>query len=372
MSKFDEIVQKINNETEVPEQIKRNFKIALEQLPEEGQVRKVGWSKQILFKVAMLTVAVVMSSTTIYAGIKNRGISQYWKKTWNRDMSSEEMQLVETDVEQSETDTPDQVMTERKFEDLVSVKITETLCDSGQCVVEVVLTPKKENYVIMEPEEEEKIENKRGKQILYANAWISDSPEIEGIVSASCGVTTAEDGSCQYVFSYDYPMNGEKKEFLCHIDVYGDSTNNVWVSKEINFSMTDKSNTTTYVFLPEQVTEVEDSNIMIDKVVVVKTELGIKCTTYYHLAEEIPQDEKINFSTYVWMLNENGERLEGNPGGAGGGSSKLTEISTRENSISWTDYYVRMEIPDVLLVQPHDISAEIVYKPIKVYLKQTK
>ena len=159
---------------------------------------------------------------------------------------------------------------------------------------------------------------------------------------------------------------------MCHLDVWGESTNNEWVSKEIKFAMSDKSNATTYVFLPEVVTEVEDSNIMIDQVVAVKTELGIKCTTYYHLAEDIPQSDKINFSTYIWMLDKNGKRLEGNPGGATGGSSKLTEISTREKSISWTDYYVDMEIPDVLLVQPHDISAEIIYEPVKVYLKKTK
>ncbi len=370
MSKFDEMMQEIDKETEVPEQMKRNFKVTLEQLPEEEPVHKVSHAKQLLFKVAMLSFAVIMGSTTIYAGIKKWGIAQNWKTMWNRDMSSEEMKLVETDVEQSETDTPDQVTTEVKFEDLVSAKITETLCDSGQCIVEVVLTPVQENYVIMGQGEEEKTEKESGKQILYANAWISDSAELEGIVTASHGVTTAEDGSCQYVLSYDYPMNGEKQEFLCHIDVYGESTNKAWVSKEIKFSMTDKSNATTYVFLPEQVTEVEDSNVMIDQVVVVKTELGIKCTTYYHLADEISQNDKIDFSTYIWMLDESGERLEGNPGGATGASSKLTEISTRENSISWTDYYVDMEIPDVLLVQPHDISEEIVYEPVKVYLKK--
>lgn len=366
MSKFDEMVQGIDKETEVPEQMKRNIKVTLEQLPEEGQADKVSYAKHFLFKVAMLALAVIMGSTTIYAGIKKWGIAEHWKMTWNRDMSADEMELVETDVEQSVA------MTECEFDDLVSAKVTETLCDSGQCIVEVVLTPAKENYVIKESGESEETENKSGKQILYANAWISDSMELEGSVTASLGVTTAEDGSCQYVFAYDYPMNGEKQEFMCHMDVYGESTNNAWVSKEIKFFVTDKSNATTYVFLPEEVTEVEDSNVMIDQVVVVKTELGIKCTTYYHLAEEIPQDEKINFSTCIWMLNENGKRLEGNPGGACGGSSKLTEISTRENSISWTDYYVGMEIPDVLLVQPHDISAEIIYEPVKVYLKKTK
>ncbi|MBE5881657.1 MAG: hypothetical protein E7289_05080 [Lachnospiraceae bacterium] len=372
MSKFDEMMQGIDKETEVPEQMKRNLKVTLEQLPEEGAVHKVSHAKQFLFKVAMLAFVVIVGSTTIYAGVKKWGIAQHWKKTWNRDMSQEELSLVETDVEQSETNMQAESVTEYKFDDFVNAKITETLCDSGQCIVEVVLTPEKENYVIMGHGEEEETESKSGKQILYANAWISDSTELEGSVTASCGVTTAEDGSCHYVLAYDYPMNGEKKEFLCHLDVWGESTEHEWVSKEIEFAMSDKSNATTYVFLPEEVTEVEDSNVMIDQVVVVKTELGIKCTTYYHLAEEVPQDEKINFSTYMWMLDENGERLEGNPGGATGGSSKLTEISTKEKSISWTDYYVDMEIQDVLLVQPHDISAEIIYEPVKVYLKKTK
>ena len=366
MSKFDEMMQKIDKETEVPEKMKRTLKDTLEQLPEEGEEYKVSHARQFLFKAAMLAFVVIVGSTTIYAGIKKWGIARHWKMTWNREMSVGEMELVETDVEQSVA------MTECEFDDLVSAKVTETLCDSGQCIVEVVLTPAKENYVIKESGESEETEKKSGKQILYANAWISDSTELEGSVTASCGVTTAEDGSCHYVLAYDYPMNGEKKEFLCHLDVWGESTEHEWVSKEIEFAMSDKSNATTYVFLPEEVTEVEDSNVMIDQVVVVKTELGIKCTTYYHLAEEVPQDEKINFSTYMWMLDENGERLEGNPGGATGGSSKLTEISTKEKSISWTDYYVDMEIQDVLLVQPHDISAEIIYEPVKVYLKKTK
>jgi len=359
MSKFDEMMQKIDKETEVPEKMKRTLKDTLEQLPEEGEEYKVSHARQFLFKAAMLAFVVIVGSTTIYAGIKKWGIARHWKMTWNREMSVGEMELVETDVEQSVA------MTECEFDDLVSAKVTETLCDSGQCIVEVVLTPAKENYVIVESGEEE-TENKSGKQILYANAW------IKGVATASCSGMTAEDGSCQYVLSYDYPMNGEKKEFLCHLDVWGESTNNEWISKEIKFAMSDKSNATTYVFLPEAVTEVEDSNIMIDQVVAVKTELGIKCTTYYHLAEDIPQSDKINFSTYIWMLDKNGKRLEGNPGGATGGSSKLTEISTREKSISWTDYYVDMEIPDVLLVQPHDISAEIIYEPVKVYLKKTK
>lgn len=366
MSKFDEMMQKMDKETEVPEKMKKNMKVTLEQLPEKGQEYKISRMKQFLIKVAMLALVVIAGSTTIYAGIKKWGIAQHWKMTWDRDMSADEMELVETDVEQSVA------MTECEFDDLVSAKVTETLCDSGQCIVEVVLTPAKENYVIMECGESEETENESGKQILYANVWINDMKEAEGVVTASYGVTTTEEGSCQYVFSYDYPMNGETKEFLCHLDVWGEGTNNAWVSKEIKFSMTDKSNATTYVFLPEEVTEVEDSNVMIDQVVVVKTELGIKCTTYYHLAEEIPQNDKINFSTCIWMLNKNGKRLEGNPGGATGGSSKLTEISTREKSISWTDYYVDMEIPDVLLVQPHDISAEIIYEPVKVYLKKTK
>ena len=366
MSKFDEMMQEIDKETEVPEKMKRTLKVTLEQLAEEGQEYKVSRAKQFLFRVAMLAFLVIVGSTTIYAGIKKWGIAEHWKMTWNRDMSAGEMELVETDVEQSVA------MADFEFDDLVSAKVTETLCDSGQCIVEVVLTPAKENYVIVEPGEGEETENKSGKQILYANVWISDTKEVEGGVTASCGVSTGEDGSCQYIFSYDYPMNGEKKEFLCHLDVWGESTNNEWVSKEIKFAMSDKSNATTYVFLPEVVTEVEDSNVMIDQVVVVKTELGIKCTTYYHLAEDIPQSDKINFSTYIWMLDKNGKRLEGNPGGATGGSSKLTEISTREKSISWTDYYVDMEIPDVLLVQPHDISAEIIYEPVKLYLKKTK
>ena len=365
MSKFDEMMQEIDKETKVPEQMKRNIKVTLEQLPEEGQVCKANRWKNFTMKAAMLAFVVIVGSTTIYAGVKKWGIAEQWKKTWNRDMSQEELALVETNVEQSTA------MTECKFDDFVNAKVTETLCDSGQCIVEVVLTPVKENYVIAECGEEE-TGNKSEKQILYANAWISGAKEEEVAVTASCAVSTGEDGSSRYVFSYDYPMDGEKKEFLCHLDIWGESTNNDWVSKEIKFAMSDKSNATTYVFLPEVVTEVENSNIMIDQVVAVKTELGIKCTTYYHLAEDIPQSDKINFSTYIWMLDKNGKRLEGNPGGATGGSSKLTEISTRENSISWTDYYVDMDMPDVLLVQPHDISAEIIYEPVKVYLKKTK
>ena len=175
MSKFDEMIQGIDKQTEVPQQLKRNLKVTLEQLPEEGGSHKVSYAKQFLIKAAVLAFALIMGSTAVYAGIKKWGIAEHWKTTWNREMSQEAMELVETDVEQKEVETSNSSASEYKFGDFVSAKITETFCDSGQCIVSVVLTPKKENYVIMGQGTEEESVAKSGKEILYANVWISDS-----------------------------------------------------------------------------------------------------------------------------------------------------------------------------------------------------
>lgn len=392
MSEFEKIVYRLKEDVPVPEFIKENIEETISELPDKVIVsnRQKNIWKNTTAKVATIIGGVLLGSTTIYASANYSGIATYLEKVWNRVLSQEEAMLLETDVEQKiileETEiTP---ATGEVFQDYVNTEITEALCDNGQCIVEIVLTPAIEGkYIIVQNEEQLKesvlddlgtsitlgeYAQKKEMEILYANITISESGDYESIISASSGAISYIDGSCHYTLSYEYPMEGQKHEFYCHVNVNGKSMENEFVYGQMLFSLCDKSQATTYVYVPEYAEEVEESNTIIDKVLVTKTELGLKCVTYYHLAEDIPENEKLQFGTFVWVLDENGERLEHSAGSPAGGSSKLTAISTTENSISWTEYYINMEMPEVLLVQPHDIVNEVVYEPVEVYLRQTK
>ncbi len=392
MSGFEKIIHKLNEDVPIPEDIKANIEATISELPEKSvsRIKPNNLWKKTMVKVATVTGCVVVTSATIYSAAAYSGIADYLKKVWGRELSAEEMALVETDVEQNECLEETEVTPNiaLNFNDYVNVKISEALCDNGQCIVEVVFTPAEDSKYMIIHNEEQLNENilddagenitlgeyvkETGMEILYANVSISEFGDYESVVTASDGAITYKDGSCHYVLSYNYPMKGQKKEFFCHLNVLGESTNNEFVSSQLEFTLCDRSQATTYVYAPEYKQEVEDSNTVIDKVVITKTELGLKCVTYYHLAEEMAEDEKMNFGTFIWILDEDGNRLEHNEGSAVGGSSKLTTISTKENSITWTDYYTNIEMPDVLLVQPHDVVNEEVYEPIKVYLSQTK
>ena len=145
MSGFEKIIHKLNEDVPIPEDIKANIEVTISGLPEKSvsRIKPNNLWKKTMVKVATVTGCVVVTSATIYSAAAYSGIADYLKKVWGRELSAEEMALVETDVEQNECLEETEVTPNiaLNFNDYVNVKISEALCDNGQCIVEVVFTP---------------------------------------------------------------------------------------------------------------------------------------------------------------------------------------------------------------------------------------
>lgn len=332
--------------------------------------------------VAAAFAAVLIAGTSAYAAVKHFGIVDYYANS-NVNLPQEEVEkLVDTQVQQ------ELVGSDNKEDSLVDFHIREALCDNNQLVVEVEAVPTDPEHYILAPTDCDldcpatdllidgvtegtagEYAAAQGKEILQVEAMIFDGSFIS---ENSMDFVREEDGTLMIVVNTANAVKENIMEISCvtsYVNANDDSAENV-VHSEFTFQITDKSNTTQFIYVPDHAVAAEDiGGSVLDEFVVDQTELTTAVTLKWHLTqalseEEMTEDYAMDFHIYT----EDGTKLAFIRDGSVPMLGKQAQDGTWE--IERTYVYETIDLPDTLIVKAYDfIKSEEVGEFI-VHLKK--
>lgn len=372
------IQEMLNENTPIPEVVKKGAGAAFDAIRTAGeefgmektQGTKNRWSKGRV--AAAACVAMLALGTTTAAAGNYFGLINYF--SWRgKEIPKEAEKLINDNVEQNGNEAGETAENEyAKF------NIRQALCDSGQIMVEIevkALEPDKYFLMTQDWMPEDMISDlgmaseegdmtikeymeKTGKKALEVNAHV-DLGEKE--ISSSFDTKMEPDGTLIIVQNTDNVIhekemtltcntmvlppdledkaNGEEKDLtpeeqaelkekIISGEIKEPAMTDNYIRGSFTFKMTDNSITEKFVYKPEQPGKIEGTAIILDEVVMTKTELGIYVDTTYHYDENATQEEIAASEEIVFdVVKENGDWLESGVGVAGGGTVCLEDGS---------------------------------------------
>lgn len=318
---------------------------------------------------AAAIAAILVVGATAYASGKYFGILDFFSDQGTQ-LSTEADNLVEKDVV---------IATDQTEEDEVMFSIREAVCDSNQIYVVVeAKAVDSERYMILAEDvmldesvkylnnagnSEETVREyaaSRNKEILYAGARI-DSDICTSYFKLE------EDGTGIFVI---YGENMDKKKVLdltCQCSYYEASKEQITVEdvthRSIDFVLHDVSNGKTNVYYPLEKEIMGGSNMVVEKVELTKTELGLYAKLQYSVAEGMEM-QGIGRGVSFSITDINGKEL---PRGVGV-NSVVDEIS--EGVYEVTFCYGLVDLPEQLMIQGYDSDTNQELEPVTVQLSQ--
>ncbi|MDE6625582.1 MAG: hypothetical protein K2K56_04345 [Lachnospiraceae bacterium] len=318
---------------------------------------------------AAAIAAVLLVGTTAYASGKYFGILDFFGEQGTQ-LSTEADALVEKEVV---------IATDQTEEDEVIFNIREAVCDSNQIYVVVEAKPvDSERYMILAEDvmldesvkylnnagnSEETVREyaaSRNKEILYAGARIDSD-------ICTTYFKLEEDGTGIFVI---YGENADKKKVLdltCSCSYYEASKEQITVEdvthRSMNFVLHDVSNDKTNIYYPLEKEVMRGSNMVVEKVELTQTELGLYAKLQYSIAEEIEMQE-MGYAVSFSITDINGKEL---PRGVGV-NSVVDEIS--EGVYEVTYCYALVDLPEQLMVRGYDSNTNRELEPVILQLSE--
>ncbi|MDE5779630.1 MAG: hypothetical protein K2I10_14225 [Lachnospiraceae bacterium] len=398
----------LNGNTPIPEVVEKRAAAAFDAIRTAGEefdmekteITKRKWGKSRV--AAAACIAVLALGTTTAAAGNYFGLLDYFN--WrDREIPKEAQKLINDNVEQKGNEG-----NETAENQYAEFNIRQTLCDSGQMMIEIevkALEPDKYFLMTQDWMPEDMISNlgmvseegdmsieeymeKTGKQALEVNAYVDLG---EKMTSASFDTKMEPDGTLIIVENTENVIREKEMTLTCYTmvlppdlqDKANDEGQNLtsdekdkiaagemkepvvtdnYIRDSFTFKVTDNSISEKFVYKPEQPGKIEGTAIILDEVVMTKTELGLYVDTAYHYdenatPEEIAASEEIVFD----VVKENGDWLERGPGSAGGGT-----VCLEDGSYLQTRDYGVTELLEEMPVKVFDCMSKEQYGIIKV------
>ena len=362
MNYFDDKNKKIlSEESNIPDvvsiQAKAVFSKILSEEKEKNREKEYITMRKFHKKRFVLLVAaiVMVAGTTAFAAVKTWGLPDFFSRTGNELPNAAE-KLVQTDIEQETDDTAD-----------VNFKVREAVCDGQKIYVVLEAKPvDTEKYLLLtmdvnssdsvanlgittdkyETITEYALENR--KEMIYVNAGLSNNGTN---IPGSVDFTTEEDGTLVIMYKADNTFNSKNLKITCNTSVstvdqaghYGKA-----VKGAFDFQLTDESSESTVSY--NQTEALAVAGVIVDKIELSKTELGIYTELTFHIAPDATP-EQINLAKDgLWFeyLDAGGKRWESGLDGSDTIEKVSDGVYVQKNS------FKTKEIPGEITVRGYD------------------
>lgn len=347
---------------ELPLQVKRQADLAYSLIKtnnvtsdvKEFSPKNYHYKKRVVLFAAVLTLVI---GTTAYASIRHWGLNDFFAKS-GKELTEEASTLIEKDVVQTNTET-----------DLVNFKVREAICDIETiCVVLEAKPVNSDQYLLLaldasykDPVTNMGIEAKDGKTIVeYAREtnreMLSVNPSLRNngeYLPCSADYTTEEDGTVVFILKVANTNKAETITLSCNTAVYPIDLNGnagETIKDSFDFQLYNKSTEVINVYQMTNPTTVEDAGVIVDKIEISSTELGLYTELTFHIAPEASNDMIALANDGLWFeyLDESGVTWQSGLSGIGSIDEVSDGVFVQKNNFSLQD------LPDTITVRAFD------------------
>lgn len=356
-------IQILSTEAKVPADVQKKADIAYsiiqaksKEIEYAGRFRKANiYNKK---RIALLIAALsLLFASTAFAAIKHMGLADFFAKS-GKQLPGQASSMIETNIKQDKTNN-----------NLVSFNVREAICDNQTitAVIEAIpVAPDKYLLIATDTRFDDSVSNMgietennvtlveyaaaENKQLLH----VSPSLSYNGTnIMQSVDYTTENDGTVVFIIKGDNILELDNISLTCDITVYPidyDGNYGEIIKDSFDFILTNKSTQVTANYKPIVAEKVKDTGVIVDKIILKKTELGIYTELTFHLSPDATEDQIALAKSGLWFeyLDDSGNVWES-------GLSSIGEIEQINESVfvQKNDFMDRM-LPDVITVRAYD------------------
>lgn len=382
MSRFDDMIDGLREDVEIPETVWRGYTQTLTGLPEKGgfgRHRSRGKIKytnrkndrstggmSILKAAALVLVSVTLLGTGAYAAGKHFGILDFLKGSGNTGAvppaEAEELIVPVTEEEQEKTE-----LTEGMFADYT---VKEAMCDSDSIYVVLEARAKERGRYFFVPEDAmaedlvsgwgidsdmsaEEYAAAKNLEMVHANAGIQNTDEL-GIAVSTIYFQSVEDDVMDIMIECGKTVKEQTLNVVCTGILWNETMTDVEdiLRTEIRFSLTDISDAAAVSYVPTESSEIPGTGAVIEKAEVIQTKLGTYLEILYR------DDNKDFYAGPSFRLADGSVGEEHRirmPSG--------TEI-LKDGEYFWKLSLEKTEFGDSIMVEAYDAETKEVYGTI--------
>ncbi|MFT4146115.1 MAG: hypothetical protein QM644_16820 [Mobilitalea sp.] len=358
-----------SQDTKVPMQVKTQADLAYSFIKtnnvtadlKEYSPKSCHYKKRVVLFAAALTLVI---GTTAYASIRQWGLNDFFARS-GKELSEQASTLIDKDVAQENTENA-----------LVNFKVREAICDNE--TISVVLEAKPVNsdkYLLLALDASYKdplvnmgIEANDGETIVeYAREtnreMLSVNPSLSNngeYISFSSDYTTEEDGTVVFILNGTNTNKAENITLTCNTAVYPIDLNGnagELIRDSFDFQLNNKSTEVINVYQMSNPTVVEDTGVIVDKVEISRTELGLYTELTFHIAPEASNDMIAIAKDSLWFeyLDENGNTWQSGLTGIGSIEVISEGVFVQKNNFSLQD------LPETITVRAFDCWSKTIF-----------
>lgn len=384
MSRFDDMVQGLREEVEIPESVWKGYTQTLEKLPEKGGYRnrrgknKPGSRKRgghpagvrALKAAALVLASVTLLGTGAYAAGKYFGILDFLRGNGSAGAmppaKAESLIVPVAEEEQQKTE-----ITEGMAADYT---VKEAMCDSESIYVVLEARAKERGRYFFVPEDaaaEDPVRNwgvdsdlsageyaaEKNLEIMHANAGIQNTDEL-GIAVSAIYFQWVEDDVMDIMIECGKTVKEQTLDVVCTGILWNESMTDMEdiLRTEIRFSLTDISNAEAIAYEPADTAEIPGSSAVIEKAEVIQTKLG----TYVEVIYRDNDTENFDIHSLRLAGSDGQEHIIRMPSG--------TEI-LGNGEYFFKMYLEKRELGDSILLEAYDEETKEVYGTIELVRK---
>lgn len=365
MNKMDrKLVRIFTKDTHIPAQVKYQTNLAYSMLLSRNSkatdIKKCNLPRKHFNKKVVLVAAVLtlVLGTTAFASVKRLGLNDFFTK-YGKSLPEQSTPLVENEVKQ-----------EASKQELVSFRVREAVCDSQSIYVVLEAKPiDAEKYLLLaldvmynDPvanmgitsEYKETLVDyakRTNRQMLSVHPSLSDNGTY---IMHSADCTTEEDGTVVFILKGDNISNKENLTLTCGTTVYPidwDGKSGEVTKDSFEFQLTNRSTELVHVYQMDQPTIVKNTGVIVDKIELRETELGIYAELTYHLASDATEEmiKQAKDSLCFEFLDEEGNVWKHGLSGTGGFEETSDGVFVQKSDFSLK------ELPTSITVRAYDI-----------------
>lgn len=319
---------------------------------------------------AAIGILVAAGGVSAYAASQNLSLLSLFQGE-SKEVQKSAEKLLDKKVEQEKSSNKEQSQ-------LATFKIREAIVDKNQVKVQVeVKAVEPEKYLLVYQDAEPELdpvgnldlEGVSGKQTIaeYAESLGKKCLKVEAVISGadvdsqSIDNHMEKDGTMLYNISFENTKKSPKLKYICETIVVPEEGD--IIRDKINFTLKDNSNLEVVKYLPVKEGKVPGTDLVIDKVTFVKSDLEMMCNVKYHYAGKSKEWENTkDFDIGFYLLDSDGKVIESNEGGGTQPDEKDSTVLTQ----SWS--YSLKDLPKTVSFQVKDVMEKTVYGTVDVKL----
>ena len=369
MSRFDDMINGLRDDVEIPETVWRGYTQTLADLPKKGgcrgskgkhrKNRRTGMS--CLKAAALIFVSVALLGTGAYAAEKYFGILDFMRGSGNTDAvlpaEAEELIVPVAEEEQQKTE-----ITEGMAADYT---VKEAMCDSESIYVVLEARAKERGRYFFVPEDaiaEDPVRDwgidsdlsageyaaSRNLEIMHVNGAIRNTDEL-GIAVSTIYFQWVEDDVMDIMIECGKTVREQTLDVVCTGILWNESMTDMEdiLRTEIRFTLTDISNAEAIAYAPADTAEIPGGSAVIERAEVIQTKLG----TYLEI---IYRDNAENFGGHAFRLaNDNAQEYRIR-------MASGTEL-LGSGEYLWKECLEKREFGDSIVLEVYDVETKEVY-----------